>query len=83
MKQLCTKYCVPLTYIINLSITQGDFPEELKLAKVLPIYKNDDEQLIQNYRPISVLPFYSKILMSDVLRMLCAGHRAQSYQRIF
>ena len=61
MKQLCTEYCVPLTYIINLSITQGDFPEELKLAKVLPIYKNDDEQLIQNYRPISVLPFYSKI----------------------
>ena len=61
MKQLCTEYCVPLTYIINLSITQGDFPEELKLAKVLPIYKSDDEQLIQNYRPISVLPFYSKI----------------------
>ena len=60
MKQLCTKYCVPLTYIINLSITRGVFPEELKLAKVLPIYKNDDEQIIQNDRPISVLSFYSK-----------------------
>ena len=48
MKQLCTEYCVPLTYIINLSITQGDFPEEFKLAKVLPIYENDNEQLIQN-----------------------------------
>ena len=36
MKQLCTEYCVLLTYILNLSITQGDFPEELKLAKVLP-----------------------------------------------
>ena len=33
----------------------------MKLAKVLPIDKNDDEQLIQNYRPISVHPFYSKI----------------------
>ena len=38
MKQLTNAYIVPLTHLINLSIVQGDFPNELKLAKVLPIY---------------------------------------------
>ena len=33
----------------------------MKFAKVLPIYKSENEQLVQNYRPISVLPYFSKI----------------------
>ena len=36
MKQLDSAYIIPLTYMINLSIVQGDFPDEMKLAKVLP-----------------------------------------------
>ena len=47
--------------MINLSVLQGDFPSEMKLAKVLPIYKVDNHQLIQNYRPITVLKFFSKV----------------------
>ena len=62
LKQCIETYIDPLTYLVNLSINQGIFPDELKIAKVLPIYKSDDKQLIQNYRPISVLPFFSKIL---------------------
>ena len=61
MKQLINYYAEPLTYLINQSISQGIFPEELKLAKVLPIFKCEDEQLVQNYRPISILPFFSKV----------------------
>ena len=61
MKQVSNEYCIPLTYLINLSVLQGDFPSEMKLAKVLPIYKADSHQLIQNYRPISVLYFFSKV----------------------
>ena len=60
LKQCIETYIDPLTYLVNLSINQGIFPDELKIAKVLPIYKSDDKQLIQNYRPISVLPFFSK-----------------------
>ena len=60
-KQLVPCFVHPLTFLINKSISQGTFPDELKIAKVLPIYKNEDEQLIQNYRPITVLPFFSKI----------------------
>ena len=44
-----------------MSITQGTFPEELKTAWVIPKYKGEDDQLISNYRPISVLPYFSKI----------------------
>ena len=48
--------------MINLSVLQRDFPSEMKLAKVHPIYKADNHQLIQNYRsPISVYIFFSEI----------------------
>ena len=62
LKQCIEIYIDPLTYLVNLSISQGNFPDELKIAKVFLIYKSDDKQIIQNYRPISVLPFFSKIV---------------------
>ena len=52
MKMLTKVYIKPLTYLINISIKQGIFREELMLANVIPIYKSDDKQLIQNYIPI-------------------------------
>ena len=63
LKQCIETYIDPLTYLVNLSINQGIFPGELKIAKFLPIYKSDDKIRIQNYRPISVLPFFSKTLI--------------------
>ena len=51
----------PLTYITNLSLIEGIFPSELKIAQVLPLYKNNDPMLFNNYRPISLLPFFSKL----------------------
>ena len=63
MKQLIKYYAELLTYLINQSISQGIFPEELILAKVLPIFKCEDEQLVQNYRPMSFLPFFSLKLL--------------------
>ena len=53
---------LPLTHLLNLSITQGVFPDELKLAKVIPIFKSGDSAQIGNYRPVSVLPVFSKVL---------------------
>ena len=43
MKQLGNYYAEPLTHLINQPISQGLFPEEMKLAKILPIYKSEDE----------------------------------------
>ncbi|XP_065652891.1 uncharacterized protein LOC136080205 [Hydra vulgaris] len=45
----------PLFYIVKLSLGQGIFPDVLKLAKVIPVYKNNDHANVSNYRPISLL----------------------------
>ena len=52
----------PLTHIVNLSITHGIVSDELKIARVIPIFKSGDKALFSNYRPISVLPCFSKFL---------------------
>ena len=52
----------PLKHIFELSLSQGIFPEKLKLAKVTPIYKNDEKIDLGNYRPMSVLHCFSRIL---------------------
>ena len=51
-----------LLHIFNLSVSTGEFPDSLKIAKVTPIYKSGDQSEIGNYRPISVLSGFSKIL---------------------
>ena len=52
----------PIKSIFNSSLITGNFPNKLKIARVSPIFKNDEEELVENYRPISVLPCFSKIL---------------------
>ena len=60
-KQSIQSYIKPLTGLINSSFQNGIFPDELKIAKVIPIFKDGDKTDIANYRPISVLSFFSKI----------------------
>ena len=54
--------CEPLIYLFQLSLEKGEFPDDLKIAKVTPIYKAVDNSDKSSYRPISVLPCFSKIL---------------------
>ena len=54
----------------NSLMDEGIFPDELKIAKVSPIYKKDDEQLMENYRPISILPIFSKIFEKIIYERL-------------
>ena len=61
LKDTCNFLIESLKHILNLSFEQGVFPKELKVSKVVPIFKSGDPKLIQNYRPVSVLPVFSKL----------------------
>ena len=52
----------PLTHCINLSLSHGIFPDCLKTTKIIPIHKNGSTNEITNYRPISIISTFSKIL---------------------
>ena len=67
----CKKAIIkPLQIIINQALTTGIFPDKLKIAKVQPIYKNEDQTLIKNYRPISLLPSISKVFEKIIFNQL-------------
>ncbi len=51
----------PVRYILNLSLSQGNFPTLLKKAEVCPIFKKNDKTKCENYRPISLLSNLSKL----------------------
>ena len=61
IKDLIDIITEPLTHIINMSFEQGVFPEPLKIARVVPIFKKGSPFEVNNYRPISVLSCISKI----------------------
>ena len=51
-----------LTAHFNHAMMEGTFPSKLKLGKITPVYKKDDEQLLENNRPILTLPIFGKII---------------------
>ena len=61
---------LPISLLTNLSIETGYVPKILKIAKVIPIYKNKNPELYTNYRPISLLPSLSKIIEKVVHKRL-------------
>ena len=61
LKSISIEISSYITLIINQSISTGSYPENLKLTKVIPIFKKNDKLKINNYRLISVLPVISKV----------------------
>ena len=69
--KLCVdSYIEPLTFLINYSLKTGVFPSELKLARMVPIFKAGDSSALTNYRPISVLTFFAKVFEKIVYNKL-------------
>ncbi|MCG8113294.1 MAG: reverse transcriptase family protein, partial [Candidatus Thiodiazotropha taylori] len=66
IKMLAPTILPSITMLINKSINSGVFPSQLKLAKVLPIFKGGSKSDPSNYRPISILPTVSKIFEKHV-----------------
>ena len=50
-----------ISNIINSSLQTGIYPDQLKIAKICPVFKSGERDLFVNYRPISVLSSFSKI----------------------
>ena len=74
----------PLTYLINLSISSGSVPDDIKMARVIPIYKSDCRSTFNNYRPISILPplskFYEKVMYDRIVSFICKHNVLYEFQ---
>ena len=71
LKVLCTHISCPLAALINKSFEHGIFPNKLKLGKVNPVHKKDSTDNPSNYRAISVLSIFSKIIEKLMHKHLC------------
>ena len=60
----------PLCKIINTSFRTGIFPDALKIAKVIPVFRNGSTQELNNYRSISLLSVFDKIIEKLMYSML-------------
>jgi len=70
LKYLADIICVPLTYLINLSFTTGEFPDYLKTSITKPQYKKGSKSEVGNYRPISILSNISKIFEKAIFKRM-------------
>nr|CAH7762921.1 unnamed protein product [Callosobruchus chinensis] len=61
IKKCINELTAPLVHLINLSFCEGTFPEQLKLNKIIPVFKKGDKDIMSNYRPIALSPVLSKI----------------------
>ena len=62
MLKTCDKsFCKPLELIFQSCIKHGNFPNEWKMANLVPVHKKSDKQILKNYRPLSLLPICGKV----------------------
>ena len=62
--------CQILERHFNDLIKVGEFPDELKIGKITPIYKKDNDELLENYRPVSTLPIFGKLFEKIIYERL-------------
>ena len=52
---------LPLTLIFKFSLREGTFPNTWKTANIIPVHKKEENNVVKNYRPISLLPIFTKV----------------------
>jgi hypothetical protein len=70
LKACKTYISSPLSCLCNRVLFEGVFPDRLKYAKIIPVYKKGDKNNLSNYRPISILTSFNKILEKVIYRRL-------------
>ena len=62
LKKILPVVSIPLCHLFNLSFKTGFIPQNLKIAKVVPVFKSGDQHQFTNYRPISLISNIGKLL---------------------
>ena len=70
VKSIIEEIAQPFSHILNLSFATGIVPEQMKIAKVVPVFKSGNPSELNNYRPISILPAFSKIMEKAMCKRL-------------
>ena len=70
LKEIMPSVLNPIVHLFNLSLKTGYIPDHYKQAKVIPIYKSLDKEDFTNYRPISLLSTFSKLLEKIVAKQM-------------
>ena len=71
-KRIAPLIVSPLHYLINLSLETGFVPQQMKVSKIIPLYKtgSGDKSNFSNYRPISILSSFAKLIEKIVCSQL-------------
>jgi len=59
LQQIKNEISQPLAIVFKKSLSEGRFPKNMKLSKVIPIYKSKEQTNVANYQPISLVPYIS------------------------
>ena len=70
LKKVIRNIATPLSHIFTRSLVTGQVPQKLKIAKIIPLFKSGDRTNVDNYRPISLLNSFSKLLEKIVFKRL-------------
>ena len=62
VKSIAQSVIRPFSHICNLSFLSGSVPKNMKIAKVIPLFKSGNKSLFTNYRPVALLCQFSKVL---------------------
>jgi hypothetical protein len=78
IKKFGTELAPILTFFINKAFENGVFPDELKIGKVIPLFKTGDKKDPNNYRPIVILPILSKVFEKAIYTRLLQYFKTQN-----
>lgn len=70
LKYIAMNISAHLSYLINLCIETGIYPDKLKTSIIKPIFKKDNRECLENYRPIALVPVISKIFEKHICKEL-------------
>ena len=78
VKKSSLTICPLLSMLYNQCIDTGTFPDELKIGKISPTYKKDNEELLENYRPVSTPAIFGKIFEKNIYSRLYSFINSQN-----